>query len=67
MSVPLAGDTRQIEQIADKMLALDPASEDAVKAKMEVLAFAGDRERAVIGLHCHARARRQHRGRRQLD
>ena len=41
------GDTRQIEQIADKMLALDPASEDAVRAKMEVLAFAGDRLAAL--------------------
>ena len=41
------GDTRQIEQIADKMLALDPACEDAVRAKMEVLAFAGDRLAAL--------------------
>ncbi|HKU62427.1 MAG TPA: AAA family ATPase, partial [Gemmatimonadales bacterium] len=41
------GDTRQIEQIADKMLAQDPASEDAVRAKMEVLAFAGDRLAAL--------------------
>jgi DNA-binding SARP family transcriptional activator/tetratricopeptide (TPR) repeat protein len=41
------GDTRQIERIADRMLALDPASEDAVRAKMEVLAFAGDRLAAL--------------------
>jgi DNA-binding SARP family transcriptional activator/tetratricopeptide (TPR) repeat protein len=41
------GDTRRIEQIADKMLALDPACEDAVRAKMEVLAFAGDRLSAL--------------------
>ena len=41
------GDTRQIEQIADKMLAQDPACEDAVRAKMEVLAFAGDRLAAL--------------------
>jgi DNA-binding SARP family transcriptional activator/tetratricopeptide (TPR) repeat protein len=41
------GDTRQIEQLADKMLALDPACEDAVRAKMEVLAFAGDRLAAL--------------------
>jgi DNA-binding SARP family transcriptional activator/tetratricopeptide (TPR) repeat protein len=41
------GDTRQIEQIADKMLALDPACENAVRAKMEVLAFAGDRLAAL--------------------
>jgi DNA-binding SARP family transcriptional activator/tetratricopeptide (TPR) repeat protein len=41
------GDTRRIEQIADKMLALDSACEDAVRAKMEVLAFAGDRLAAL--------------------
>jgi len=41
------GDTRQIERIADKMLALDPASEEAVRAKMEVLALAGDRLSAL--------------------
>jgi DNA-binding SARP family transcriptional activator/tetratricopeptide (TPR) repeat protein len=37
------GDTGQIEKVADKMLALDELSEDAVRAKMEARAFAGDR------------------------
>ena len=37
------GDTGQIEQVADKMLTLDELSEDAVRAKMEARAFAGDR------------------------
>jgi DNA-binding SARP family transcriptional activator/tetratricopeptide (TPR) repeat protein len=37
------GDTGQIEQVADKVLTLDELSEDAVRAKMEARAFAGDR------------------------
>ncbi|MGI9040451.1 MAG: ATP-binding protein [Gemmatimonadales bacterium] len=41
------GDTRQIEDLADKMLALDDLSEEAVRAKMEARAFAGDRLTAL--------------------
>ena len=41
------GDTRQIEQLADTMLALDELSEEAVRAKMEARAFAGDRLTAL--------------------
>jgi DNA-binding SARP family transcriptional activator/tetratricopeptide (TPR) repeat protein len=41
------GDTRQIEQLADRMLALDELSEDAIRAKMEARAFAGDRLTAL--------------------
>lgn len=41
------GDSRQIEQLADRMLALDELSEDAVRAKMEARAFAGDRLTAL--------------------
>src|SRR3954454_8972706 len=41
------GDTRQIEQVADRMLALDELSEDAIRAKMEARAFAGDRLTAL--------------------
>jgi DNA-binding SARP family transcriptional activator len=41
------GDTRRIEQIADKMLAIDSVCEDAVRAKLEALAFAGDRLAAL--------------------
>jgi DNA-binding SARP family transcriptional activator/tetratricopeptide (TPR) repeat protein/type II secretory pathway predicted ATPase ExeA len=41
------GDTRQIEQVADRMLALDYLCEDAIRAKMEARAFAGDRLTAL--------------------
>src|SRR3954470_7588570 len=41
------GDTRQIEQVADRMLALDELSEEAIRAKMEARAFAGDRLTAL--------------------
>lgn len=41
------GDTRQIEQLADRMLALDDLSEEAIRAKMEARAFAGDRLTAL--------------------
>src|SRR5918994_6305150 len=41
------GDTRQIEQLADRMLALDDLCEDAIRAKMEARAFAGDRLTAL--------------------
>ena len=41
------GDSRQIEQMADRMLALDDLSEDAIRAKMEARAFAGDRLSAL--------------------
>ena len=40
-------DSRQMERIADRMLALDPLSEDAVRAKMEARALAGDRVTAL--------------------
>jgi DNA-binding SARP family transcriptional activator/tetratricopeptide (TPR) repeat protein len=41
------GDTRQIERLADRMLALDDLSEEAIRAKMEARAFAGDRLTAL--------------------
>ena len=41
------GNTRQIEQLADRMLALDELSEEAIRAKMEARAFAGDRVTAL--------------------
>jgi DNA-binding SARP family transcriptional activator/tetratricopeptide (TPR) repeat protein len=41
------GDFRQIEHLADQMSALDELSEDAVRAKMEARAFAGDRLTAL--------------------
>jgi DNA-binding SARP family transcriptional activator/type II secretory pathway predicted ATPase ExeA len=41
------GNTRQIEQLADRMLALDELSEEAIRAKMEARAFAGDRLTAL--------------------
>lgn len=41
------GDTRQIEHFANRMLALDELCEEAVRAKMEVLALAGDRLSAL--------------------
>jgi DNA-binding SARP family transcriptional activator len=41
------GDSRQIEQLADRMLALDELSEEAIRAKMEARAFAGDRLSAL--------------------
>ncbi|HKH83785.1 MAG TPA: AAA family ATPase [Gemmatimonadales bacterium] len=41
------GDSRQIERLADRMLALDDLSEDAIRAKMEARAFAGDRLSAL--------------------
>ncbi|HET8625179.1 MAG TPA: AAA family ATPase, partial [Gemmatimonadales bacterium] len=40
-------DSRQMERIADRMLGLDPLSEDAVRAKMESRALAGDRVTAL--------------------
>jgi DNA-binding SARP family transcriptional activator/tetratricopeptide (TPR) repeat protein/Cdc6-like AAA superfamily ATPase len=40
-------DSRQIERLADKMLALDYLSEEAIRAKMEARAFAGDRLTAL--------------------
>ncbi len=41
------GDTRQIEVLADQMLGLDDLSEEAIRAKMEARAFAGDRVSAL--------------------
>jgi len=41
------GDSRQIEQLADRMLALDEISEEAIRAKMEARALAGDRLTAL--------------------
>jgi DNA-binding SARP family transcriptional activator/tetratricopeptide (TPR) repeat protein len=40
-------DARQIEHLADTMLSLDDLSEEAVRAKMEARAFAGDRLTAL--------------------
>jgi DNA-binding SARP family transcriptional activator/tetratricopeptide (TPR) repeat protein len=37
------GDFRRIETLAERMLAIDELSEDAIRAKMEARAFAGDR------------------------
>jgi DNA-binding SARP family transcriptional activator/tetratricopeptide (TPR) repeat protein len=41
------GDSRQIEQLADRMIVLDDLSEEAIRAKMEARAFAGDRLTAL--------------------
>jgi len=41
------GDSRQIEQLADRMLALDELSEEAIRAKMEARTYAGDRVGAL--------------------
>ncbi len=41
------GDTRQIEQLAGRMLSLDELCEDAIRARMESLAFSGDRLAAL--------------------
>ncbi|HXG45264.1 MAG TPA: AAA family ATPase, partial [Gemmatimonadales bacterium] len=41
------GNTRRIEVVADRLLALDDLSEDAVRAKMEARALAGDRVGAL--------------------
>ncbi len=41
------GDFREIERLADRMLALDELSEEAIRAKMEARAFAGDRLTAL--------------------
>ena len=41
------GDFKQIEQLGERMLHLDELSEDAVRAKMEARAFAGDRLSAL--------------------
>ena len=41
------GDSREIERLADRMLALDELSEEAIRAKMEARAFAGDRLTAL--------------------
>jgi DNA-binding SARP family transcriptional activator/tetratricopeptide (TPR) repeat protein len=41
------GDTRQIERLADRMLAFDELCEEAIRAKMEARAFAGDRLTAL--------------------
>jgi DNA-binding SARP family transcriptional activator/Cdc6-like AAA superfamily ATPase/tetratricopeptide (TPR) repeat protein len=40
-------DSRQIEHLADSMLALDELSEEAIRAKMEARAFSGDRLTAL--------------------
>jgi DNA-binding SARP family transcriptional activator/tetratricopeptide (TPR) repeat protein len=41
------GDTRQMEELADRMLSLDELSEDAIRAKMEARALSGDRLMAL--------------------
>src|SRR5262249_9945131 len=41
------GNSRQIEQLADRMLTLDELSEEAIRAKMEARAYAGDRVGAL--------------------
>lgn len=41
------GDTKQVEHLANRMLALDELCEEAVRAKMEVLALSGDRLSAL--------------------
>jgi DNA-binding SARP family transcriptional activator/tetratricopeptide (TPR) repeat protein len=41
------GNTRRIEYLANRMLALDELCEEAVRAKMEVLALTGDRLAAL--------------------
>ena len=40
-------DSRTMERLADRMMALDPLSEDAIRAKMESRAFDGDRLTAL--------------------
>jgi DNA-binding SARP family transcriptional activator/tetratricopeptide (TPR) repeat protein len=40
-------DSRSMERLADRMMALDPLSEDAIRAKMESRAFDGDRLTAL--------------------
>jgi len=40
-------DSRTMERLADRMMALDPLSEEAVRAKMESRAFDGDRLTAL--------------------
>ncbi|MBA2715265.1 MAG: AAA family ATPase, partial [Rubrobacteraceae bacterium] len=40
-------DTRQIEQLADRMLMMDELCEEAIRAKMEARALAGDRLTAL--------------------
>jgi DNA-binding SARP family transcriptional activator/tetratricopeptide (TPR) repeat protein len=40
-------DSRTMERLADRMMVLDPLSEDAVRAKMESRAFDGDRLTAL--------------------
>ena len=42
-----SGDFIRIESHADRLLALDELSEDAIRAKMEARAFAGDRVSAI--------------------
>jgi DNA-binding SARP family transcriptional activator/tetratricopeptide (TPR) repeat protein len=41
------GDSRQIEQLADRMLVLDELSEEAIRAKMEARTYAADRVGAL--------------------
>lgn len=41
------GDSKQIEDLADRMLALDELSEEAIRGKMEARALAGDRLTAL--------------------
>jgi DNA-binding SARP family transcriptional activator/tetratricopeptide (TPR) repeat protein len=41
------GESRQIEQLADRMLILDDLSEEGIRAKMEARAMAGDRLTAL--------------------
>jgi DNA-binding SARP family transcriptional activator/tetratricopeptide (TPR) repeat protein len=41
------GESRQIEQLADRMLTLDDLSEEGIRAKMEARAMAGDRLTAL--------------------
>ncbi len=41
------GDTRQIDHLANRMMSLDELCEEAVRAKMEVLALSGDRLSAL--------------------
>ncbi len=41
------GDTRQIEQLAERMLRLDDLCEEAIRARMESLTFRGDRLAAL--------------------
>jgi len=41
------GATREIEELADRMLSIDELSEEAIRAKMEARAFIGDRLTAL--------------------